>query len=190
MPVNDRFLGLFLDEARELLQALEAGLMDLEARRDDREHLDRTFRAAHTLKGAAGMVGLRAVAEFTHAVEAVLDRIRSGSLEVSPKAITLLLQSRDHLESAIEAVAGGGESPAPPSGLTAALDDLAAGRVPSPSPEIASGTPMSEVPEEATTEPRKNQELPATYRTTFTPPPDIWRQGIDPLGFLDELRDL
>lgn len=128
MPVNDRFLGLFLDEARELLQALEAGLMDLEARRGDREHLDRTFRAAHTLKGAAGMVGLRAIAEFTHAVEAVLDKIRSGSLEVTPGAITLLLRSRDHLGAAIEAVAGGGEPPAPPAGLAEALADLASGR--------------------------------------------------------------
>ena len=76
--MTDRFLSLFFDEARELLQALEAGLMDLESRQGDREHLDRTFRAAHTLKGAAGMVGLRPIAVFTHKVEAVLDDIRSG----------------------------------------------------------------------------------------------------------------
>lgn len=184
MPVNDRFLGLFLDEARELLQSLEAGLMDLEARRDDREHLDRTFRAAHTLKGAAGMVGLRAIAEFTHAVEAVLDKVRSGGLEVTPETITLLLRSRDHLGAAIEAVAGGAEPPPPPAGLMGALDDLAAGRA------VAATTaqPAPVVAE------RVADEGPATVSTTYrivlTPRPDLWRQGIDPLGFLDELRDL
>ena len=95
--MNDRFLSMFFEEARELLQALEAGLMDLEARQEDREHLDRTFRAAHTLKGAAGMVGLRPIAEFTHKVEAVLDDIRAGRLAVTPGAITILLRAKDHL---------------------------------------------------------------------------------------------
>ncbi|MBX6314647.1 MAG: Hpt domain-containing protein, partial [Isosphaeraceae bacterium] len=113
MP-NDRFLSLFLDEARELLQALEAGLVDLEARQGDRAHLDRTFRAAHTLKGAAGMVGLAAIAEFTHGVEAVLDRIRAGRLGVRAEVITPLLQARDHLAAAVEAEAEGRSLTAPP----------------------------------------------------------------------------
>ena len=69
---NDRFLSMFFEEAGELLQAFESGLMDLEASQGDRAHLDRTFRAAHTRKGAAGMVGLGAIAEFTHGVETVL----------------------------------------------------------------------------------------------------------------------
>src|SRR5438105_2830961 len=104
---DDRFLSMFFEEARELLQALEAGLMDLEARREDRAHLDRTFRAAHTLKGAAGMVGLAALAEFTHGVEAVLDRIRQGELGVRAEVITALLEARDHLTAAVEAEAAG-----------------------------------------------------------------------------------
>src|SRR5262249_47647416 len=98
---------MFFEEARELLQALESGLMDLEKRRDDRAHLDRTFRAAHTLKGAAGMVGLSALSKFTHGVEAVLDRIRSGTLDVTPETITALLAGKDYLAGAVEDVAAG-----------------------------------------------------------------------------------
>src|SRR4051794_32795397 len=98
---------MFLEEARELLQALESGLMDLEKRRDDRAHLDRTFRAAHTLKGATGMVGLSALSQFTHGVEAVLDRIRSGTLDVIPETITALLAAKDYLAGAVEDVAAG-----------------------------------------------------------------------------------
>jgi two-component system chemotaxis sensor kinase CheA len=104
---TDRFLSLFFEEARELLQALESGLMDLEARREDRAHLDRTFRAAHTLKGAAGMVGLAAIAQFTHGVEAVLDAFRSSRLAVGRDAITVLLAAHDHLAAALAAAAEG-----------------------------------------------------------------------------------
>ena len=81
---------MFYEEARELLISLEEGLMDLERRQTDRAHLDRTFRAAHSLKGAAAMVGLGAIAEFTHGIEAVLERIRAGSLPVDSDIITLL----------------------------------------------------------------------------------------------------
>ena len=107
---NDRFLSISFEEAGELLQALESGLMDLEARQGDRAHLDRTFRAAHTLKGAAGMVGLATIADFTHGVETVLDCIRAGELGVGPEVITTLLTARDYLVSAVAAAAEGARS--------------------------------------------------------------------------------
>src|SRR4051794_13537906 len=123
---------MFFEEARELLQALEAGLMDLEARQGDREHLDSTFRAAHTLKGSAGMVGLRPIAEFTHKVEAVLDDIRSGRLAVTPGAITVLLRAKDHLGAAL-VEAGEGRTTEAPADLVEALVGLKEGR-PAPAP--------------------------------------------------------
>ena len=105
---------MFYEEARELLISLEEGLMELERRQSDRAHLDKTFRAAHSLKGAAAMVGLAAIAEFTHGIEAVLERIRAGVLAVDSDIITTLLEARDHLSAMVEAEAAG--SPIPPSG--------------------------------------------------------------------------
>jgi two-component system chemotaxis sensor kinase CheA len=110
---DDPFREMFYEEARELLIGLEEGLMDLERRQGDRAHLDKTFRAAHSLKGAAGMVGLRDLSEFTHGIEAVLDRIRAGSLAVDTDIITTLLEARDHLAAMVEAEAA--KSPIPPS---------------------------------------------------------------------------
>ncbi|HZW34526.1 MAG TPA: chemotaxis protein CheA, partial [Isosphaeraceae bacterium] len=110
---DDRFREMFYEEARELLIGLEEGLMDLERRQGDRAHLDKTFRAAHSLKGAAAMVGLKVIAEFTHGIEAVLERIRSGSLAVDTDIITTLLEARDHLAAMVEAEAA--QSPIPPS---------------------------------------------------------------------------
>jgi two-component system chemotaxis sensor kinase CheA len=110
---DDRFLQMFFEEARELLLALEEGLMELERRQGDRSHLDRTFRAAHSIKGAAAMVGLGALAEFTHGIEAVLDRIRAGTLGVDSDVISTLLDARDHLSVAVEAEAAHSPIPAP-----------------------------------------------------------------------------
>jgi len=200
--VNDRFLSMFFDEARELLQALEAGLMDLEARREDREHLDRTFRAAHTLKGAAGMVGLRPIAEFTHKVEAVLDDIRAGRMAVTRGAITILLRAKDHLVLALdEAVEG--RTLGSPADLDEALVGLKEGRTEAAPPTQPESEPAAETVDAGTLpasapDPLAEARALATepggparrYRIEFRPRPDLLRKGIDPLGFLDELREL
>jgi two-component system chemotaxis sensor kinase CheA len=198
--VNDRFLSLFFEEARELIQALEAGLMDLESRQGDREHLDRTFRAAHTLKGAAGMVGLKPIAQFTHKVEAVLDDIRAGRMAVTREAITILLRAKDHLGAALDEAVAGRTTEAPPE-LEEALVELKEGRTPpaperAPEPTPAGSLPVStpdRTPEPPTVagEPRVPAAGPLhRYRISFRPRPSLLRNGIDPLGFLDELREL
>ena len=150
LAVDDRFLSMFYEEARELLIGLEEGLMELERRQGDRAHLDRTFRAAHSIKGAAAMVGLSALAEFTHGIEAVLDRIRSGSLTVDSDIITTLLEARDHLAAMVEAEAS--RAPIPGSReLQARLADLlrdpkAAGAAPVVPPPPATPPPPSPPP--------------------------------------------
>ncbi len=180
---NELFLSMFLEEAREVLQALEAGLMDLEAKQDDRAHVDRTFRAAHTLKGAAGMVGLSELARFTHGVEAVLDRIRSGQLVVTASLISTLLSAKDYLSTAVEGEANHASVPVPEP-LVARLNDLAEGR-------IVEETGRAASPEvHQSTEALADQGSEKRYRIALIPGPDMLRVGVDPLGILDELRDL
>ena len=91
---DDQFLEMFFEEARELLLSLEVGLTDLERGGSDPAQIQRTYRAAHTLKGAAAMVGLESVAEFTRGIEAVLDRIRAGALAVDSEATETLRSAR------------------------------------------------------------------------------------------------
>ncbi|MGE3821012.1 MAG: Hpt domain-containing protein, partial [Isosphaeraceae bacterium] len=113
MAGDDRFRLMFFEEARELLISLEEGLLELERRQEDRAHLDRVFRAAHSLKGAAAMVGLPPIAEFTHGIEAVLDRVRGGTLGIDPDLISTLLEARDHLAAMVESEAADAPIPAP-----------------------------------------------------------------------------
>jgi two-component system, chemotaxis family, sensor kinase CheA len=181
---NDRFLSMFYEEARELLQALEGGLVELEAKQGDRAHLDRTFRAAHTLKGAAGMVGLAGLAEFTHRIEAVLDKVRAGKLGVSPEVITTLLAAKDHLAASVSDQEEGRSTDAPPD-LVAALDALVQG-----GPPVAEALPELKLTAEPGPEARPTGPEARAYRIALTPRRDLLRKGINPLGMLDELREL
>ena len=65
----------FLEEARELLQQFEQSLLALEIDPSDAEHLNAAFRAAHTIKGTAGMFGCEAVVSFTHEAETLLEAL-------------------------------------------------------------------------------------------------------------------
>jgi two-component system, chemotaxis family, sensor kinase CheA len=212
---------MFYEEARELLIGLEEGLMDLERRQSDRAHLDRTFRAAHSLKGAAAMVGLASIAEFTHGIEAVLERIRAGTLAVDSDIITTMLEARDHLAMMVEAEAV--KSPIPPSGeLSQRLALLLRGPGSSGPRGVESARvgerarPDQSLPEPAVeAKPKRNRsprkskktaaaqsavssesdQVPAegdlvVYQISLMPGPDVLRRGVNPLGVLDELRDL
>ncbi len=88
----------FLEEANELLEGFEQGLLDLEKTPEDPEVLNRIFRAAHTIKGNSGMLGFTDIAHFTHTLEDVLDRMRKGRLQVTTGGMTLLLRSLDMLK--------------------------------------------------------------------------------------------
>ena len=71
---------VFRQEASELFEALEAALLDLTVRPDDRELVDSAFRALHTIKGSGGMFGFDKVASFTHQFETAFDLVRKGEM--------------------------------------------------------------------------------------------------------------
>ena len=172
---DDRFREMFYEEARELLIGLEEGLMDLERRQGDRAHLDKTFRAAHSLKGAAAMVGLATLAEFTHGIEAVLERIRGGTLRVDSDIITTLLESRDHLAAMVEAEAA--KSPIPPSSdLSHRLNSLLGGMsnqgTASKGPASGSGGPPPPPPPSAPKLPPAPPAAPSEFHPTESHKPE------------------
>jgi two-component system chemotaxis sensor kinase CheA len=104
---SDALIVTFQREAEELLMALEEGLLELESAADSAETIDRLFRAAHTLKGNAGMVGLTEIVRLTHVLENVLDRLRARSLVASETVVEALLSGFDALKVAVEGSANG-----------------------------------------------------------------------------------
>ncbi|HSX84960.1 MAG TPA: Hpt domain-containing protein, partial [Cellvibrio sp.] len=100
----DGALQTFFAEAEELLHAMESGLLSMEEGDTDAETLNAVFRAAHTIKGSAGLFGLDNIVSFTHIVENVLDRARDGKVEINSELLGALLPCRDHIATLVDDV--------------------------------------------------------------------------------------
>ncbi|MGN6106028.1 MAG: response regulator [Kofleriaceae bacterium] len=101
----------FRAEARELVEQLGRGLLELEKRAGDPEPLARLFRIAHTLKGAARIVKHRAIAELAHALETALSPLRDG--EAAPGRLAEAVRLVDGISAEVEALAAPVEAAAP-----------------------------------------------------------------------------
>ena len=92
----------FRQEARELLEQLEQGLLDLEQNPGDADLVNSTFRALHTIKGSGAMFGFIRVADFVHEFETAFDRVRKGQSQATPALIAAALDAKDHVHGLIE----------------------------------------------------------------------------------------
>ncbi len=104
----DQALQTFIAEARALLQDMEEALLRLETDPSDADTLGAIFRAAHTIKGSAGLFGLDPIVSFAHIVEDVLDRLRDGEVSVEGDLVAVLLESGDHILELVNVVADQG----------------------------------------------------------------------------------
>ncbi len=95
---NEELLHAYLVEAQENIQAMEEGFLELERRPADSELINVVFRAMHSIKGGAGMVGLSQVNLLSHRLENILDRIRSSGEEMPPIVLNLLFSGMDLLK--------------------------------------------------------------------------------------------
>ena len=91
----DGIVREFVVEARDNLDQLERHLVVLESHPSSRDTLASIFRTVHTIKGAAGFVGLSKVESLAHAGESVLSRLRDGSLVINPAVASGLLALAD-----------------------------------------------------------------------------------------------
>ncbi|RZL03059.1 MAG: chemotaxis protein CheA [Rubrivivax sp.] len=100
----DQALQTYIVESREMLEAMETALLGLPHLDDEErpESINAIFRAAHTIKGSAGLFGLDQIVEFTHVVESVLDHVRDGKVAISDELMTLLLSCGDHIGTLID----------------------------------------------------------------------------------------
>ncbi|MFA7280341.1 MAG: chemotaxis protein CheA [Sterolibacterium sp.] len=95
----DEILLAFIEDGNDHLKAMESGLLRLEEGDADADTLNAIFRAAHTIKGDAGVVDLGHIEQFAHTLENYFQQLRSGELEVSRPLVTLLLRGCDHIKT-------------------------------------------------------------------------------------------
>lgn len=118
----DEMIGEFVTETMESLSMLDLELVKLEQNPQDVPILSNIFRVMHTIKGTCGFLGLHRLEKVAHAGENILGKFRDGELQVTPHAITLILQSIDCIKVIVEHMAGSGVEP--PGGDSELIDSL------------------------------------------------------------------
>ncbi len=101
---NNRYMDLFAEESKEHIQVLNDNLLELEVDTNNLEAVNEIFRAAHTLKGMAGTLGLHLITDITHNMENILDDIRNQKKEVTSQLIDILLECTDTLDALVQDV--------------------------------------------------------------------------------------
>ena len=104
-----QFYQVFFEEAGENLDRLEKQLLEIDITAADDEALNSIFRCAHSVKGGAATFGFSDVAELTHQMETLLDKLRRHELEPTAPMVDVLLQAGDALRAQLARHQNGGE---------------------------------------------------------------------------------
>jgi len=97
-----QFYEVFFDEAEELLAEAERLLLGLDVNDPDNEDLNAIFRAAHSIKGGAATFGFMDMAEITHVLENLLDKIRKNEMKLTAEHVDAFLSAKDVLEMELD----------------------------------------------------------------------------------------
>ncbi|TBG00633.1 chemotaxis protein CheA [Rhizobium leguminosarum] len=174
-------VAVFRTEAAECLEAIEAGLLDLTHQLDNKDLVDAVFRGLHTLKGSGAMFGFEALAAFTHHCETAFDRVRKGEVAATSELVAAVLAAQDHMRALVD-------QPDADHGdighrLLTQLQAAVGGREAAP----AAAPAAVSVPAAARDAAAKKKN---SWRIRFSLPANSMANGTNPLGLLDELRDL
>lgn len=168
-----QFHDVFFEESFEGLETMESGLLNLDTASPDSEIINTLFRAAHSIKGGAGTFGFRDIADFTHVVESILDDVRGESRRIDDALVQMLLESVDFVKRMLSSAK---------SGTNLDADEIATfvARLNTPA-ETLPASPAVEDDGEA---------LPARWRISFSPRPELFVSGHDPYRLVRELGTL
>ena len=130
-----QFYQIFFEEAGENLDQMEHMLLNLDLSAANDEELNGIFRCAHSIKGGSATFGFSDVAELTHQMESLLDRLRRHELQPIPAMVDVLLESADASRSLLARHQAGGQGEAvSTSELVRRIAALAGGEVPVSAP--------------------------------------------------------
>ncbi len=173
-------IAVFKTEALEQLELIEAGLLDLTRDLDDKAQIDAVFRGLHTLKGSGSMFGFDQLAAFTHHCETAFDRVRKGEAPAALELVSAVLDAQGHMLALLQTPNGDHEA------MSAKLLDNLHRAV---GGSAKAATQNAAAAEEAAAAEPAVAGL-STWELTFSLPLNSMINGTNPLGLLDELREL
>jgi len=122
-----QFYQVFFEEAGENLDNMEQLLLNLDIENPDDEQMNAIFRCAHSIKGGAATFGFNDVAELTHQMETLLDKLRRHELAPTSPMVDVLLQSGDALKAQLARHQGSGADAVDTSALLSSIRTLVEG---------------------------------------------------------------
>lgn len=99
---NQKILGYFIEEAKEHLETLEQGILDLGNLVNNTEQMNEMFRAAHSIKGGAAMLGYTSIQKTAHRLEDAFKILKENPIQVDQKLESLFLKGYDLLQILID----------------------------------------------------------------------------------------
>lgn len=175
----DEFRKKFIEEATDLINALESSVLSLESNTEDNELINEVFRIMHSLKGGGAMFGFLTISEFTHNLENIYDEIRNNKKSITKELLDITFNSVDHLRNLIKADADTNVSVKKKhKELLHKISGYIEDKVDSPSA--------------AETGEIKNIESKgiSSYYILFKPNKDIFDNGTNPLFLIDDVCEL
>ena len=178
----DTLTGKFIEEANELIEKLENALFVLEDHPDNSDQIDAVFRVMHTLKGSGAMFGFDQLGNFTHELESVFDKVRTGKLPITKELINQTFRSIDIIKKLLslnvdEKLKQEAHAFIDKLKATYSNDDVLA--------EATKGSSATAVANEKKNKTPKSDIY--TWLIHFQPNKSILKQGSRPLYLLDEL---
>ncbi|QHS08720.1 chemotaxis protein CheW [Sinimarinibacterium sp. NLF-5-8] len=169
-----QFHQTFFEESFEGLDTMEATLLSLDLDAADAEAINTIFRAAHSIKGGAGTFGFSAISSFTHGLETLLDRVRSGQHVLSQSDVDLLLRAVDTTRAMLRAAGSGDVIDVE----TVAQTQAAIDRV------------LNDSASAQATQPEVVAAPSGHWKIRFAPYASLFASGNDPVRILRELQTL
>ena len=186
---DDEILQGFIEESLEHLADIENDLLAVEegGADIDEDLVNKVFRAAHSIKGGAGFMGLTKIQELSHSMENVLGLIRSKKLIPTPEIVNVLLLASDQLQKMIEDVQNSNEANI--ESHLVPLNAIFDGKFSQPdsSPAPSEPSTMQEAPPEAEATPKSSPAEES--EPAFEPEPITEDQGSAELAFDDILDE-
>lgn len=104
MDFDKSIIDEFVVEAKEHMRGVEECLLQFESEPDNTDLVNKLFRAIHTVKGTAGFLGLRNLADLSHVIETALSKVRDGDICVESSLIDTLLKGVDKVSVMLDDV--------------------------------------------------------------------------------------
>src|ERR1700733_14377096 len=183
-----QFRRTFMQESTEHVESMEADLLAPRSAPDDVETLNAIFRSAHSIKGGAGSFGLTSLVRFTHALENLLDRLRSLEMPATAEVISLLLRCVDVLRAMLDPGADGGMPDGAPE-LVEQIESLIAREAPS-SEDVTALASRKVSPESPVDDGRRAGQELNFYLVEFRPHRELFSSGTNPIMLLRNLAAL